>query len=169
MTWLPSDISKRPLPPLVSGPGNRSPELLEQVIDQFDVESAERYRVRDITGDGRDETFCNVFFADVAEALGAPVPRVRANDLLVWLEGELGRLSGWKPATGTEAQAHAELGGFSGVLWGNPHGPGHVSVLRPAHGIVGVCVASAGAHNANRCALIRQYGTAAPLHFFTHP
>ncbi|MDR3311026.1 MAG: hypothetical protein LBS90_06730, partial [Oscillospiraceae bacterium] len=60
----------KPANPVVTGDGqNRSPERLRAVIDQFQVETAERYLP------GRDGyTYCNIFVWDVTAALGAEIP-----------------------------------------------------------------------------------------------
>ena len=61
-------------PALTSCPNCRSQDRYLAVVRQFDVDTAERYRVRDTTGDGLADTFCNVFATDVAQAMGVLLP-----------------------------------------------------------------------------------------------
>ena len=85
MTWLVDDFKKPALCPLTGTPGNRSGEALTALVALFHVDTAERYRRRDVTGDDKAETFCNVFVSDVTRALGCPVPHLLANQQLAWL------------------------------------------------------------------------------------
>jgi hypothetical protein len=62
--WVPTT------PAIVSSENDRSPERLRAVIDQFNVESAERYRPRR----NNNDTYCNIFVWDVTAALGCEIP-----------------------------------------------------------------------------------------------
>ena len=67
---------------LRSSESDRSPVRLMAIIAEHHHRGSARYAARDVTGDGRPESWCNVFAQDVAEAMGAPLPRnTRANEL----------------------------------------------------------------------------------------
>jgi hypothetical protein len=170
--WLTPDISIAVLPQ--NGAClPRSAENLRATVALFCVESAERYRRRDITGDGAPETFCNIFVSDTTRALGAEIPHnvagawqdVRAN--AEWLRA---KNDGWRIATAAEAQARANVGYPSIVVWDAPNrAHGHIALLVPQRtNETGVVIAQAGASNFSHGPLIRGFGQAAPLEFFTH-
>lgn len=166
--WLHSDITRPVLAPLRGWPRTRSPEQLIAVAGQFDVENAERYRMRDITGDGKPETFCNAFAADVCDALGAPIPyRTLANELQAWLLVE-GPSHGWRLAPNIIA-ATAMVAAGCPVLatWHNPDGPGHIAVGVPSCD-AGLHVAQAGRSNFSCRPVTAGFG-ARPLRLFHHP
>lgn len=145
-------------------PDDRSPQLLSQVIDQFDVEHNLRY----LGASG--STYCNIFAWDVLEpglasvfphwvdgngnpsapfALGAR--EQDCNALAIWLPVH-GRRYGWADVQPKTAQEQANLGYPAIGIWANPTGkPGHVVVVRPDAGNATddpLC-AQAGAVNAN--------------------
>ena len=60
----------RPVTPAITSSFNsRSPELYRAVIDQFQVETAERYRPF-----RNGNTYCNIYVWDVTRAMGAEIP-----------------------------------------------------------------------------------------------
>ena len=151
-----------------SSPSNRSPQLLLQILAEHQVRGFGRYERRDVTGDGKAETFCNVHACDVAEAMGVVLPRKRANELALWLPS-LGRDFGWEKATEHAARAAADEGMLALAVWFNPTGgPGHIAPLEPSLGVPGLWVSNVGAFNAIRCSLGRAFGSAA-VDLFVHP
>jgi len=158
-------------PPIRLRPDERSPLLLVDVVQQFQVESAERYRARDVTGDGRPETFCNRFACDVAEAAGVPLPYMLVNDLVMWLATAPGRLAGWQQVEEADARRAAELGELAVACYYNRNGGhGHIAVLvppRPGDAPCRTYIAQAGAHNFSHGTLQSGFG-GLPVSFFLH-
>lgn len=135
---------------IISSPPNRSAVQSIAVIDQFEFETHGRYKVRDTSGDGVDDTLCNVALWDWSLAmcaeiphwtnyLGAPaLPRasgaheLSANATVDWLHKH-GAQYGWTLATSAAARLHALTGAPACVTWKNPKpGSGHVMIVRPA-------------------------------------
>ncbi len=168
MSWLHADLTKPVLAPLQSTPATRSAAQLRAVVAQFDVR-AQRYLRRDVTGDGRPETFCNFFARDISRAMHAPLPEgLRANQMFDWLENA-GRAEGWEEVDEHPAQRAADEGLFVVAAWKNPSGgPGHITPLLPSEGQPGTWVANVGAANFARGALARAFGALKPS-FFVHP
>lgn len=168
--WLPLDYTKAPYPPLTGGSAYRSAEVLRAIVDQFDVEHAERYRRRDVTGDAVPETFCNVFLADVTSALGCAVPRFLANAQIAWLRAStFGH--GWRECSRRDASERARMGFPVVVAWANPSGPGHVAIAVPTRfdpdDAERLEVAQAGSTNFARGPLERGFGRRV-VEFYTH-
>lgn len=141
----------------------RSPELLMAVVAEHQFRGAARYRPRDLTGDGRPETFCNVHSCDVAEAMGVLLPRgLRANALMEWLIGASHRQpeSQWEIVDAHVAQACADVGQLALATWFNRGGPGQ--------GEPGTWVSNVGARNFLRGQLAEAFGDR-PVTFFVHP
>lgn len=153
--WLMAPIAYPVFAPLTGGTSLRGAALLEAIVAQFEVDSAERYRPRDVTGDGQSETFCNLYLNDVTRALGCEIPRVwpvgadwkqlRANDQRDWLVGA-GRY-GWSSCSESDARVAAEFGKVAVAAWKNPTAgrSGHVAILVPSHGSRETAVSQAGA------------------------
>jgi hypothetical protein len=112
-------------PKYINLPGQRSSGSYNQIISQFSVASNPRYTPRDVTGDGKNETFCNVFAMDVMNAMGAYLPDKLCDGLLNWLKatavtcntktgkavtGGEGNYQGWREITALEAQTRANNG-----------------------------------------------------------
>ena len=76
-------------------------------------------------------TFCNLFAEDVTAKMGAPLPRVLADDLYKWLDSSAGKNAGWKPLSAAEAQKAANLGHPTVAVYYNPSGHGHIAMVRP--------------------------------------
>ena len=168
-SWILDDPARYPLmPPLRGWPRTRNPELLTAVVAQFQVETAERYRLRDVTGDGVSESWCNLFAADVCDALGAPIPhRMLANQLHDWLLGPDGDALGWKPCTLIAAQAFVSAGCPVLASWRNIDGrPGHIAVLVPSPK-PGLHCAQAGRSNHSCRPLVWGFGKL-PFKLFHH-
>lgn len=149
----------------------RSPELLMAVVAEHQFRGAARYRPRDLTGDGRPETFCNVHSCDVAEAMGVLLPRgLRANALMEWLIGASHRQpeSQWEIVDAHVAQACADVGQLALATWFNRGGPGHICPLEPSLGEPGVWVSNVGRTNFLRGTLAQAFGGLA-VDFFAHP
>jgi len=137
----------------------RSPDTLRAVVGALDVERNEKYRKRDVTGDGKPETWCNLFVADASAALGVPVPALLANDMVAWLDGTPGAEAGWGRVTAHEAEVLAGQGHPVVVGWANPRGHGHVAIAVPTpEGASGLHVAQAGAINFSCRPVARGFG-----------
>lgn len=170
--WLLPDISLSIVPPLINTSSERSAEALATVIDQFEVETAQRYRVRDVTGDGKKETFCNVYTSDVTAALSAPISHFLGgkwqdvHDNALWLQDPENK---WVRCFAEFAQRRANQGFPSVVVWSATEpGHGHIAVLRPSDAGSGIWISQAGARNYRRAPLAAGFGTRSPLQFFTH-
>lgn len=164
--WLPEDFRLPARPPLLGVPGNRTAEALLALVSLFHVDTHERYQPRDVTGDDRDETFCNVFVHDVTYALGCPVPRLLANQQAVWLS----RQRDWWALELGDATARAYIGMPTVAVWANPDAKrsGHIALLvPPPEGRSGVWVAQAGAVCSPRMTLAAGFGGRA-VSFYTH-
>lgn len=156
-----------PGPRLRSDPSNRSPARLMAIIAEHHHRGVARYQPRDVSGDGRPDTWCNLFAQDVAEAMGVTLPRnTRANDLADWLSS-IGRSSGWVEVSETVAQISADRGELAVASTVNPNGPGHIAVLEPSLGEAGTWIAQAGATNFTRGSLRAGFGNLQPR-FFAH-
>jgi hypothetical protein len=171
--WLDPNIAQPLSAPLASMPGSRSAELLRQVVDQFDVEHAERYRVRDIDGNGKRDTFCNIFASDVTRALFAEVPHQwqgawqNVHAMADWIRAGLGK---WKACAPWLAQVAADQGHPALAIY-DPAltSKGHIAVLVPSEGRPGVWIAQAGARNYRRAPLLAGFGVyASETQFFSH-
>ena len=155
----------------------RSRKLYLDAVAVLDVEHRERYRPRDVTGDGKAETFCNLFLSDCTALLECPIPFVLANFQVGWLSGPLGLAAGWLelrplPNATVEAQAiaRAELGLPTVAVWANSTGAhGHAGVVVPAEPpMTGVVhIAAAGARNFQNAPIQRSFGVLHPR-YFTH-
>lgn len=166
MTWLVDDFRQPAHCPLTGTPGNRSGEALTALVALFHVDTAERYRRRDVTGDDKAETFCNVFVSDVTRALGCPVPHLLANQQLAWLA----RQRDWWAVEEREAAERALCGCPVVAGWANPTAslPGHVAlVVPPPFERAGLWVAQAGAFCSPRTTMGLAFGSR-PVTFFTH-
>jgi hypothetical protein len=119
-----------------------------------------KYLKHDITGDGRNETFCNWFVMDVGKALGYPraIPSNGQSRGAGWSENPVKPLSAnqlnkyfktsadWTRVTPAEAAQRANKGEFvvgSLVAPGN----GHVAVVIPGSTANNIRVAQAGSTN----------------------
>lgn len=172
MSWLSADIAVDVMPPGGACVARSAAEL-ERVIGLAEVSTSERYRVRDVTGDGRAETFCNIFVSDVTRWLSAEIPHkldgewqdVRAN--AAWLRAGGG---GWRSCEPLEAQVRANAGFPAVVVWDpKERARGHIAVVVPQRTHeTSLQIAQAGKSNFPHGPLVRGFGVVWPLEFFTH-
>ncbi|QUV80208.1 MULTISPECIES: LysM peptidoglycan-binding domain-containing protein [Chloracidobacterium] len=155
--------------PLKGDPNHRTPETYNNVINQFAVAHNPRYAIRDSSGDGIKDTFCNIFVWDVTRAMGAEIPHwvdkrtgqpttvynysqsreLDANATMDWLR-QHGAQHGWRRVSAEEAQRLANEGHPTMVGWKNPGGIGHVAIVRPGNiNERGPAIAQAGSTNVN--------------------
>jgi hypothetical protein len=171
MNWI-SDNPAVPLKaPLQSTVLDRSAVRLAFVVAQFQLETALRWKKRDVDGRPGDETFCNFAAVAMTTALGAPLPQLRANEIALWLEGQsLDPHSGWEQIDEHTAQRMADEGQVAVAVWQNPQAgkPGHIAVLVPSLDEPGTWIAQAGAVNFTRGKLEKGFGPFKPL-FYGHP
>ena len=179
MTWLDVPPWLPVTAPRSNGTDARSQEALVSVVAQFRLDEPGRYTSRDISADGRPETFCNKLVSDVTGALGCRVPHVWLTgtgwrELLVqgqrdWLVAH-GPAHGWEPLPDAHvAQAMADQGQVAVAVWcGLTSAHGHIAVLVPSCGEAGTWIAQAGAHNFSRGSLGSGFGALVPA-FFGHP
>lgn len=157
---LPLECWRPTTPAIVSSEHDRSAERYRAVLDQFDVEKAERYRP------GRDGyTYCNIYVWDVTRAMGAELPYYvhpetgapmeypdvkgslynGAKAMDKWLRTH-GKYFGWREVTPEEAQMQANMGKPVVTAAGDV---GHVQMVCPSKDggfdpIRGVTIAQAG-------------------------
>lgn len=164
---LPDEAWKPVNMPLTGNPTNRSAQRLDDILDQFNVETAERYRPYRRTG--RD-TYCNIYVWDVTRTLGAEIPHyvdadgtprgypdvkgareLDANATYNWLDKH-GAQYGWREVSAEQAQRYANAGYPAVTAWHNSNGAGHVQVVCPSKDggfdtVRGVSVAQSGSKN----------------------
>ena len=87
-----------------------------------------KYLKHDVTGDGKPETFCNIYLRALLAALGLDIPAVLANELAVWFEGPEARDRGWLECTLDFAKRAAGRGEIAVGALVEP-GHGHVLML----------------------------------------
>ena len=172
---LPVEFWRPASPVVTSDEENRSVERYRAVLDQFSVETAERYRP------GRDDyTYCNIFVWDVTSAMGAEIPHytdpetgepryypdtkgAKAMGAIAidnWLE-EYGWQYGWTETDAVTAQQYANSGRPAVTSAGSL---GHVQMVCPSEdggydAIRGVTVAQAGRIVTNYAYLSGTYST----------
>lgn len=168
--WLNPDIRFQVNAPLTSTMKDRSPDLLEKVILQFDVHAA-RYAKRDIDGNGTVDTFCNFRTRDISRAMNCPLPEgLRANEMVTWLQTDRAKLLGWEEHDEHTAQRCADEGMFVVAAWANPNpkASGHIAPLMPARGEPGTFISNVGGTFFERGPLSRGFGDKRPR-FWVHP
>lgn len=149
----------------------RTPQGLRDAVAMVDPEHNVSLQRRDVTGDGKPETFCNVAVRTLLALLEVSIPPMLANDLARWFRTADGWTKLDKPA---DAQARAELGFPTVGIWTNSTGHGHIVLVvpRPVESDRnqgrGVWTAQAGRENWN-CAPIERAGLISDAYtFFTH-
>lgn len=159
--------------------GQRSAAKYEEILAQFPVDHA-RYTIRDTSGDGRPDTFCNIHSTDVSWALDAPIPHLvdmadrplfarqpgdrelSANATSEWLRKN-GKAYGWEKVTAQVAQLHNLAGGPAFAVWRNPTGKsGHIAPLRPTPTGKPQRIQNVGAVNFRDDVLTRAFGAYVP-------
>lgn len=172
-TWLTPDIARAVNAPVTNLPGSRSPMALNEVLDQFAVETAERFRVRDYDGNGRKDTFCNIYVSDVTRALFAEIPHqwegkwLNVRGMAEWIRRGFGK---WKRSDGWHAQFAADAGCPALVLY-DPADVvhGHIAMLTPSEGEHGVWISQAGRSNFRRAPLLAGFGRVVDhVEFYEH-
>lgn len=165
----------------------RSPEALNRLTDAMSLETSPRYAIRDTTGDGKVDTFCNIALWDWSRGMGAEIPHwvdasgnpaepfaagaheLSANNTARWLAMH-GPRFGWNMATKAQARVYALAGKPACVTWINPTGAsGHVAWLRgnqPDPGVIRT--AQAGKVNFSNGTLAQGFGSAGPVAFWIH-
>ena len=160
---IPSQSWMEANPVLTSHVGERDAGIYRAVIDQFNVENNERYRVNK---NGTGDTYCNIFAWDVTRAMCAEVPHyidasgvpalsgqedareLDANGVNDWLN-TYGARYGWRKVTPEEAQEYANMGMPAVTSWKHGNGHGHLQVVSPSRSGAydpekGVAIAQAG-------------------------
>lgn len=95
----------------------------------------DRFKSRDVTGDGAPETFCNYFVDHVAHEVGCddfrPVKGgypMLANAMVMYMGANTDR---WQELDPDEAQVEANFGHLVIAGWNNDNGHGHVNIIIP--------------------------------------
>lgn len=182
---IPNEAWKPVFPTVTSSSGNRSRELYQKVIDQFQVETNQRY-------EPDDNTYCNIFVWDVTRAMNAEIPhyidaetnepmrygesgasQTSANAVYRWLR-QSGETYGWHEVGAQQAQSLANQGKpvvaakYSGI------GSGHVQMVCPSEDgrynpDRGVTVAQAGRNLTSYAPITEIYGKdLSGVRYFAH-
>jgi len=171
---IPIEAWRPTTPAITSDRGDRSPELYRAVIDQFSVETSERYRPF-----RNGSTYCNIFVWDVTRAMSAEIPHYTDPDTgaprfypdirgarsmgaiatCEWLSTH-GPQYGWREVDAETAQMHANRGRPAITSAGSL---GHVQMVVPSQDggfdpIRGVTIAQAGRTNTNFTHISSIYG-----------
>lgn len=165
-------------PPLHGEPGQRSPALYDNVINQFAAGNNPRYAHQN------GSTYCNIFAWDVTRAMGAEIPHwvdpsgnptilkgneLNANAVNEWLH-QHGARFGWRKTTLSDAVDQANQGCPVVASWNNGGGIGHIAVIRPgiATAAEGPWMAQAGATNANYIRMYKVWKKSANVEPWVH-
>ncbi len=177
-------------PSLTNMPGQRNAATYRAVMNQFNVENNERYRVNK---NGTGDTYCNIFVWDVTRAMGAEIPHfvdasgnpvaasgqgiteTNANSVNDWLNTH-GARYGWQKVSAEQAQYYANSGMPAVTSWKNPSGHGHLQMVSPSKTGTydpqnGVAIAQAGRLLINDGYIVDSYGTGSKLQqveYFVH-
>ncbi|SMC34739.1 hypothetical protein [Papillibacter cinnamivorans] len=188
---LPASSWMAAVPSVTGDESCRSPELLNAVLSQFQVETAERYRPHK---NGSD-TYCNIYVWDVTGAMGAEIPHyvdpetgapreypdvkgaseLSANGISSWLT-QYGSRYGWTEVDAKTAQEYANRGCPAVTAWKNESGgSGHVQVVCPSRDQsyapeLGVTVSQAGSSNLSYAYISSVYGAGrlSQVRYFVH-
>jgi hypothetical protein len=165
-------ISQHLEPKTTCCPNCRSPSRLVEVLASLDVENSPRYRVRDTTGDGKPDTFCNIFVWDATRALGCELEHwwngkeLSANGLCDWL-ANVGTHYGWTEVSDFGAALAVVKGKPVVAAWRNPKGTGHVAMVLPPGEGGALRIAQAGKRNLFDVELTKGFGVHVPR-FYMH-
>lgn len=161
----------------------RSASALSALVSELDPEHSPRYTPRDLNGDQKNETFCNIFTWDLTSAMDAEIPHwidptngnpgrpgsafreLNANAMIEWLRTH-GPRFGWHPADPSTARVYALAGKPAVAGWRNPNGIGHIAPLIPAPD-ARIWIAQAGRSCFNRGTLAEGFGALTPS-FWIH-
>jgi hypothetical protein len=141
-----------------------TPAELSALVAHVDPMSA-KYLRRDVNGDGREDTFCNVFAADVCSMAGVALPMTLADKQIAWLDSEDARSRGWMRVDAVDAKRASTAGALTLATWANMKGHGHIGVLVPSDSDE-IWMAQAGGRNFLRGPLAAGFGSL-PVRFFT--
>lgn len=165
-------------PPTVNlGDSGRTPQQMTAIIDSFNVQGNPRYAKFRDGNPATYDTYCNLFAADVAKKLGAPLPLyiadangtptkwLGATNMKEWLDGRLsvpgnytqGPQNGWVKVSTADAVAASNSGYLTIAA-----GYGHMAVVKPGSNPNAsqgdVLIAQAGENNFNHGAMKNGWG-----------
>lgn len=168
--WLPPENAAVPCTaPLTCGSNLRSSQLLLDVVSQFKVETAERYRKKD------NKTFCNIFVSDVTKSMSSEVPHwwlggeLSANRTMWWFRIH-GKDNGWSETDEMTGRANALVGRPVVAIWANPDSSksGHIAILVPPRFANETDIAQAGKTNFSRGSIWSGFTRSMKVRFFVH-
>ena len=118
-------------------------------LAELQVETNPAWQRRDVTGDGRPDTFCNQAVEASLERQGVPIPKgLLANEQADYFVSEKGRLDGWMEMTDHATVERLAREGFIVVGFLKAAGHGHVVRIVPsADGSPGLYTWQAGRTN----------------------
>lgn len=102
------------------------PDLLRKTCEAVVNDPA--FKKRDVTGDGKDETFCNQAAHAIASDFGCDAFDKKLANEIVKLMKESDE---WSPCSSEKACKLAQLGHLVVAAQFNAQGPGHVAVVYP--------------------------------------
>jgi hypothetical protein len=163
------------------------------ILDAVNKVNAEQwyYIARDITGDGRKETFCNWFVADVLTQLGIDLPRYdrsagyypkphpiygNTNALKPYSAEHLfkffknGDNGKWTKIDATDALDKAKNGKVALASFSGSSGiQGHIAIVLPKGSASNIRIAQAGRTSSNNLAFVAGFGShVSETKFFTY-
>ncbi len=161
--------------PVQGSVAERSLAKYREVLTQFNVQSAARYRAT------HSSTFCNIFVWDATSAMGCPIPHwynletgnvtpvgqeqeMSANLMHDWLCLH-GFKRGWEECDQPHAIAAASAGWPVVAVYRNPAGIGHVAMVLP--GDTEPHIVQAGRINFFDVPLHQGFGKL-PVRYFSH-
>ena len=152
---LPDEFWVKATPSVTSNAEDRNPERYTDVINQFKVETAERYRPY-----RNGFTYCNIFVIDVSRAMDVEIPHMGAIAMCNWL-GTTGSQHGWREVDAETAQRYANAGRPAVTSAGSI---GHVQMVIPSkdgeyNQERGVTIAQAGSTNSSYTHIRDIYGS----------
>ncbi len=150
---------------------SRSRGHLLAVIDSLDVENSPKYAARDVTGDGKIETFCNYYVHDACALLEAEMPQMLARDQIAWLDSSPANVAGWYECSVGKAASRANDGFPTIAGWVNlAGGHSHIAMCVPAISDgTGIHVAQAGRTNFSNRPIASGFGVGKQIRFWSHP
>jgi hypothetical protein len=158
--------------PVTSDPENRSPNLYEDVLNQFAVGDNPRY-----VPDKNGNTFCNTYAGDVARAMGVPLPQKREFGMNPKDKATIGFPQLYDFFTNPDAPVTASEMGWSQINTGDLSNleahvnqgklavvvnNGHIAVVKPNQKFTSfenIQISQAGATNSNNLTLSQGFGS----------
>lgn len=120
-------MNDKPIPASI-----RSADQTLALVQLIDPEHNVSLQPHDVTGDGKPETFCNVFVRTLFSLMEAEIPPMLANQLYDWFRSDEGYQAGFRPISMSAAAPLAEAGLPVVGVWRNTAGHGHVVAVVPA-------------------------------------